>query len=290
MSYDFSLNFSETMFKRLWWQGYKGRFVAFRWATQTSIDSYNTSEWLAWKYGKSLRNYVENYLKREMPNYPINIAAHSMGNIVTGSALARGMTVNTYMLMQAAIPSGCYNDTVNNYLPFTEAEQERHATPDTTADNGYRMYLSSYAANVGKIVSFFNVNDFALAKGSTFPIGNTNWEQNEIAWKPDRPFVGKEYDYYPATHQSVLLQSPEVGTIIRTVDDPDEVKAFVARPRSKALGAEPNSAIVFGEAGAVDLHLLCGFDSDETDHSGQFNRGIQALHPFYQRMLDELAQ
>jgi hypothetical protein len=28
-----SENFSETMFKRLWWQGYKGRFAALRWPT-----------------------------------------------------------------------------------------------------------------------------------------------------------------------------------------------------------------------------------------------------------------
>ncbi len=92
MSYDDSISFSETFFKRLWWQGYKGRFAAFRWATQTSFDSYNTSEWLAWKYGKSLASYVENYLKNQLPGYTINVAAHSMGNIVTTSALKRGMS------------------------------------------------------------------------------------------------------------------------------------------------------------------------------------------------------
>src|SRR5205807_1346903 len=105
----------ETMFKRLWWQGYNGRFVAFRWATQTSATSYNTSEWFAWKYGKSLLNYVDNYLKHQMPDYTMSIAAHSMGNVVVGSALKRGLSIDEYILMEAAIPSGCYNDSVNNY-------------------------------------------------------------------------------------------------------------------------------------------------------------------------------
>ena len=120
-------------------------------------------------------------LKHEMPDYIMNIAAHSMGNVVTGSALKRGMTLNTYILMEAAIPSGCYDDSVNNYLPFLTAEQTRHLTPDSITDNGYRLFLSSYTANVGKFVSFFNVNDYALATGATFPVG-----KHELGAKPDR--------------------------------------------------------------------------------------------------------
>ena len=91
MAYEDSISFSETMFKRLWWQGYNGRFAAFRWATQTSATSYNTSEWFAWKYGKSLLNYVDNDLKHQMPDYTMSIAAHSMGNVVIASALKRGL-------------------------------------------------------------------------------------------------------------------------------------------------------------------------------------------------------
>jgi len=279
------------MFKRLWWQGYKGRFAAFRWATQTSVDSYNTSEWLAWKYGKSLANYVENFLKHEMPDYIMNIAAHSMGNVVTGSALKRGMTVNTYILMEAAIPSGCYDDSVNNYLPFLTAEQTRHLTPDSITDNGYRLFLSSYTANVGKFVSFFNVNDYALATGATFPVGNTNWEQNQIDYKPNR-FSNVTLDYYdffpnaPQGNRSIFFFN---GTDARTVTEPYETMAFVARPRSKAAGAEPHSALIFGTIGsAIDLHALCGLDSDRPDHSGQFNRRIQELGPFYDRMIIDL--
>src|SRR5438105_9645894 len=152
MAYEDSISFSETMFKRLWWQGYNGRFAAFRWATQTSTTSYNTSEWLAWKYGKSLLNYVDNYLKHQMPDYTMSIAAHSMGNVVTASALKRGLLIDKYVLMQAAIPAGCYNDSVNDFQDFLVAEQNRHATPDDAADRGYRLFLASAVGNVGKFV------------------------------------------------------------------------------------------------------------------------------------------
>lgn len=81
MPYDDYISFSETMFKRLWHQGYKGRFCAFRWATLTSVITYNTSEYRAWKYGQSLKNYMAS-----LPgNYVRHVAAHSMGNVVVGS-------------------------------------------------------------------------------------------------------------------------------------------------------------------------------------------------------------
>ena len=242
MTYDDSISFSETMFKRLWWQGYKGRFAAFRWATQTSFDSYNTSEWLAWKYGKSLANYVENFLKHEMPDYIMNIAAHSMGNVVTGSALKRGMTLNTYMLMEAAIPSGCFSDTVNNFADFATAEQNNHVTPDTGADNGYRLFLSSAATNVGKLVSFFNTVDFALQTGTTpLPLQGlgwpfqTNWVQNEIDYKPNHfsNVTLDYYDFFPNASQGERSVFFFNGTNARTVIDAHETMAFVARPRSR---------------------------------------------------------
>ena len=158
-------------------------------------------------------------------------------------------------------------------------------------DNGYRLLLSSFTTNVGKFVSFFNVNDFALATGTTFPVGNTNWEQNQIDYKPNH-FSNVTLDYYdffpsaPAGSRSVFFFN---GTDVRVVIDPHETMAFVARARSKAAGAEPNDA--FASLGSsVNLRSLCGFDSDQPDHSGQFERRIQQLDPFYQRIINELDQ
>jgi probable HAF family extracellular repeat protein len=300
MSYDDSINFSETMFKRLWWQGYKGRFAAFRWATQTSTTSYNTSEWLAWKYGKSLANYVENYIKRGVPNYTVSVAAHSMGNIVTGSALKRGMTLNTYMLMQAAVPSGCYNDSVNNYNKFLNAEAT-NPTPDSQAQKGYRLFLQSVVENVGKLVSFFNIDDYALATGTTPVLGwpyPTNWEKNEVDYKPNRfneaDSLSGDYIFSPSKpvgDQISLNWNRDLSgryLLSRPVIDIQESMAFAARPRSKAAGAELHNATVFGSV--LNLESSCNFGADFSDHGGQFMRPIQDLNSFYTRIAEELKQ
>ena len=298
MAYEDSISFSETMFKRLWWQGYNGRFAAFRWATQTSGISYNTSEWLAWKYGKSLLNYVDNYLKNQMPDYTMSIAAHSMGNVVVGSALKRGLTIDEYILMEAAIPSGCYNDSVNNYSRFLNAEAT-NPTPDTEGELGYRLYIQPVLGNVGKIISFFNIDDYALATGTTAFLGwpfETNWEKNHVDFKPNRlTSQNSTYgDYLFSANQptgsqvSVGWNQDITGTYLssRPVSDIHESMAFVARPRSKAGGTETHNASVFGSA--VNLQALSGFGGNSEDHSGQFNRRVQQLGSFYQRVFQEL--
>ena len=291
-SMDFSnyVSFSETMFKRLWHQGFKGRFCAFRWATLTSLDSYNTSEYRAWKYGKSLKSYVES-----LPgDYVKSVAAHSMGNVVASSALQRGMSVNRYFLMEAALPGGCYSDSVNTYTLFAAAEQRRH-TPDTVADLGYRLYLQVIYSNVVKVVNFFNQFDFALTTGRYPVVGNTNWEQNQISYKPDANAVlhGNKvyaYDSGPPNNPNLIGHRCFLRRILqpffqRQVTDIHESMSYVARPRSKAIGAEPNSASVFPNS--INLGAY-GFGNTQEDHSGQFNRCIQEVADFYKVMCDEI--
>lgn len=292
MSYNDYISFSETMFKRMWHQGFKGRFCAFRWATLTSVTSYNTSEYRAWKYGKSLKSYVES-----LPgNYVKNVAAHSMGNVVMGSALQRGMSVNCYFLMQAAIPGGCYNNAVNNYSVFISKEQTS-PTPDTVADLGYRLYLQTGYANVTKAVNFYNQLDFALATGSYPIIGSTNWEENQISYKPDANAIlqGNKvyaYDSGPPNNPFPIGQRCFLKGVVppfsqRSVTDIHESMACVARPRSKAIGAEPNSANVIQDS--INLASY-SFDGTQGDHSGQFNRRIQQLSNFYQKIFSEINQ
>ena len=284
---DEGVNFSETMFKRLWWQGYNGRFVSFLWPTLTGVSSFNTSEWIAWKTGKCLQNYVQNYLQHEMPFYPINVGAHSMGNVVVGSALKRGMRVNTYIPMEAALPSGCYVDSVNNYPPFLAAESQK-ATPDGS-DNGYRLSLAAAAGQFNRLVSFFNIDDFALATGTSFYILNTNWEQNQLSYKPNR-FSNGFYDFVPTAPEGQRSVFYFGDFNDRLVLDPHETMSFVARSRSKAFGAETHSASLVNQLGgvAVNLETLSGFGGARDDHSGQFNRPIQQLDSFYSRLLMEL--
>jgi pimeloyl-ACP methyl ester carboxylesterase len=205
MSFGEYQNFSETMFKRLWWQGYRGRFCAFRWPTMTDLDSYNTSEHRAWKYGPALKAYVNS-----LPvGYIKNLAAHSMGNVVAGSALKAGLLLNNYALMQAAIPAGCYNSdvSINNYARFVNAEVN-DPTPDlANPDKGYRGHLTGVTGN---LINFYNINDFALVAGSYPIVGQVAWEQNQISYKPNA-FGNLYYDYDPARSFAERYQLWQAG-------------------------------------------------------------------------------
>lgn len=120
MSPDGSRNYAETMFKRLWHRGYKGRFAYFRWNTDWSdafdnvpvvgeaaeayFAAYNDSEYTGWNAGApTLKTFVQS-----LPYQNKNIAAHSMGNIVVSEAMRQGMQINNYALMQPAVPAACY--------------------------------------------------------------------------------------------------------------------------------------------------------------------------------------
>jgi hypothetical protein len=223
-----------------------------------------------------------------------------MGNVVTASALRRGMTINTYMLMEAAIPSGCYNDSANNYVRFINAE-ETNPTPDTGAQLGYRLFAETVIQNVTKLVSFFNVNDYALATGTTPFLGwpfETNWEKNQIDYKPNRFNQQNSLwgDYLFSAGKPIGLQvsvnwNPDItGTYLssRPVTDIHESMSFAARPRSRAMGTELHSASLFNNA--VNLETLCNFGAGQQDHSGQFNRSIQQVTNFYQRVFQEAKQ
>jgi len=117
MSPEGSRNFAETMFKRLWHRGFKGRFVNIRWNTNYSdafdnvpvvgaalegyLADYNGCERVAWQSGA----IVQAALDSLPAGYTRNLVAHSMGNIVAGSALLGGANANNYVLMQAAVPA-----------------------------------------------------------------------------------------------------------------------------------------------------------------------------------------
>ena len=296
MEYSEYLGFSETMFKRLWWQGFKGRFCAFRWATYTGFTTYNTSEFRAWKYGESLRRYGED-VKTRLGGYTFNLVAHSMGNVVVGSALNRGMTVDNYVLMQAAVPAGCYdtNASINSYAPFTNT-----VTPDWSGDRGYRGYLTNVTGNV---VNFFNTNDFALATGTLGGLTHlpylpflwwigVSWENNQALLKPDFftvNFTFVKYKYNPAAvmDQRGRLLIGSYGYTNHYVTDPQEMMAFVARPRSQAVGAKKSVSGKIG--GEVDLTGLFNFQGNRNEHSAEFNRSIQQLgepNGFYKTLYD----
>jgi hypothetical protein len=64
--------------------------------------------------------------------------------------------------------------------------------------------------------------------------------------------------------------------------------SFCARPRSKAVGAQPNVGGVILTSGQVDLTGAFHFLGNWDEHSAEFNWNIQRLGGFYALLLDRL--
>jgi hypothetical protein len=245
--------FAETAFKRLYWQGYHGRFGVFRWPTAfdfngTFIDAilqphnFDGSENQAWNSAAGLLNKLSG-LNAEYPGH-VYVLAHSMGNVVTGEALrlaaqqGLGQIVNTYVASQGAIPAHVYDATVTapylinyNYYAHYDPAPGAPKTP-----NIYGNRLTNNIAAVGSRISRYNVNDYAL---------------NADAWcfdqehKPDTYLTGI-YNYNGTTNDPAPWNnfywepfggSPVFLDIVNSLSSRYTVLAFAANPYSTALGA-----------------------------------------------------
>jgi len=293
--YRYATSVAETIFKRLYWEGYKGRIVSFRWETlQGPLDGglpaqYNLNEWLAWSWGKSLADFMAS---NELPSdYVKNLGSHSLGCTVVGAALKRGMVANNIVLMQGAIPAGCFdasggrNDplSVNGYDQMWVREIDNY-TPDFASEYGYRGYVTN--SGQATIYSFYNVNDYALFAG---PL--QVWEGNQELYKPDSlPDFNTAYKYsrdgaLPLEMRGQIY-TKITGFVLRYAALPYESMAFIARSRSKALGARQGVRGIIAENYNIGAGSLTNLGDERRDHSGEFERHIQQLHPFYQRLAD----
>jgi hypothetical protein len=280
MTYNEAIGWGDTMYKRLWHRGYKGRFATFRWPTYTSnvfdevpdwvqlggvrpavYDAwrakYNESEYRAWKSGNALKQFVSGLPYSNAKN----ICAHSMGNIVVSSALKQGMQVNNYILMQAAVPSCAYNVSQANQQEFVD-HAAGDPTPDGASDLGYRGFLSNVSGN---LVNFYNLEDDALE----------SWGLNNTVFKPHK-FISPTqfYGYDPSDPEGQRCNLVGLLTA-RQVYDPHESMAFVASSRTFPAGRESTGGSVDGN------HDLDSNYSFGNDHSAQWNRTIQEVQTFF---------
>jgi hypothetical protein len=262
--------FAETAYKRLFWQGYKGRFGVFEWPTTYGFDpdknklqpvydstNYDRGEWIAWRCAPSLRAQMAQ-LNQTYPEQ-VYVLAHSMGNVVIGEALrlqsqgGGGQIVNTYVASQAAIPAHCYDGTIGQDQPLWSNLQWTYNHPSIptgtwnygpVTPNIYRNWFGFNHTSVMRQVNFYNANDYALAPDV--------WEFNQITkpdWRdlPDQPW---NYFYSGDPEQPPIRTGfyksngdLEVSPTVLEVGDRSNVKnryeiiAFAAEARSKALGA-----------------------------------------------------
>ncbi len=228
--------FAETAYKRLYWQGYQGRFGMFGWPTAQNAVQFGASELQAWQSAPGLLSKLKNL----NTNYPghVYLAAHSLGNVVAGEALGlAGSTpvVNTYVAMQGAVSAHAYDPSTAAYNLGVYFD----GAPDCYAyywTNGAPCYFNG-SAGAGRYVDFFNTNDWALS----------------IAWltfQDAKPALNHGYSY-----------TAGVGTYYKNFGatelffpgDRYQLFANFIQSRSYALGMQPNVGGPFATARQVNL-------------------------------------
>jgi hypothetical protein len=197
----------------------------------------------------------------------------------------KSISVENLLLMEAALPAGCYDASsgINSYGRFITAEASE-PTPDYhDVTKGYRGFLSSIYGNVAnQVVNYHNSDDYALATGHYFGF-EANWEKNQIDYKPDGNLLTDWHYYYDPSRTDVNKRATQEFTFFagRFVTDSYEMKSFVARPRSKAVGALEGTSAAPNGVIDVNLEATYHFDGRDSDHSGQFKRRIQEVDDLY---------
>ncbi len=232
--------YAETMYKRLYWQGYAGRFGSFRWPTRYNFNDCNwfynqqhfdKSEFRAWASAAALRHLLINLKAKYTgdPNDPkglLRLTAHSMGAIVAGEALnVSTMLVHTYVPLHAAVVAHAYDETLpdaEGYNPINYQAPNLYANYWNTGGPAY--FNGAVGAN--SYINFVHPSDNALEK----------WRISQIL-KPDA-FLNYRDDKDTGKYYRSLLQ-------LSLPNDRYEIFSFIAEGRSRALGAQENVAAQF---------------------------------------------
>jgi len=278
MTYNESLQWADTSFKRLWQIGYKGRFYAFRWPTYHGENNgpnpadlykpggttYNPSEYRAWLSGAALANFV-NGLPNGNTRYLI---AHSMGNVVCGSALRNNMQVTRYAMCNSAMAAMAYDGTLKPDDPI-------YQTPDTDTDAGIRQTFglaNKFNPAGTEIINFSLPDDAALGQ----------WTLNTRLFKPQLFADLTSYNYNPTLIVARRLEY-ENWVSHRAVTSVSEAMAYVTQSRTRAAGARQDTG------GSVVSFVHLGDDAGGfgfgTEHSAEWVYSIQKTYPFWKEVL-----
>jgi hypothetical protein len=269
------LDDSDTVFKRLYWAGYQGKFGTVKWQCNPinfltfltlNIDDFNNSEIKAYKAASSLKNCLSG-LHTNFPNDRLNIFAHSQGNAVASEAIEQGAPFDNYILTQNALPANCYDVNATNDPVLVFAEYNA-ITPEWQPMGYHGVYTNLPNKN---IVNFYNSRDAVL----------NYWFDAQDDFKPS-------IDYsYNGTYSAYTN-----GSLAYIVTDSQESRSNVSRSRTLSIGAQGMES---GEtkqgimSSTVDLNAQFGFNGSTFDeHSAQWTRPIQTSYLYYKEILTDI--
>lgn len=241
---------AETIFKRFWWQGYKGQVGFFNWPcllknvemdflfALTDPNNFNNSEFLAWQSAESLSRLLREL--KVQNGKKLTMLAHSQGNVVAGEALSKydSSPIDTYIASQAALSSSFYDNhaTLEN-VPTTGFLKGRALPelidfdkrqfilktprifgqyPSGVEPDPYFSHADHTLENkVRKIYNFYNKDDWALRQDS--------WELNNVM----RPAYGMKFIHCDTNDQNGqydIFEQTECPT-----EDSQENERFINR-------------------------------------------------------------
>jgi hypothetical protein len=277
------INWSDTSYKRLWHQGFKGKFYSFRWATfsgdnngllpygldeQLEANSggnspvippggttYNASEYRAWLCGPTLALFVN-----QLPNAGNrSLFAHSMGNVISGAALRSGMLIDRYAMCNAAMAAMAYDpnpilrNVDNIYTPVTIPELRD--TPDSDPDPAIRAnYGLENKFNLPGKPEVFN---FGLPDDSALG----SWSANNLYFKPNNQYLYTENSIlqpFPLVYQATPVSS------FRSVTAVPEAMGYVTKSRTRTAGADLRTSGKIAAGNKIDMSSW----GTGTNHSG----------------------
>jgi hypothetical protein len=268
---------SDTVFKRLYWAGYHGKFISVHWPCKmldSDIATFNISESEAYTASASMAVYL-GQLRARYPNHRLHLLVHSQGNAVVSEAIRNGAPFDTYILTQAAIPASAYDINAPLDADLVAAEVPPNFTTPDWQPMGYHGIYTNFPGQSGKIVSYFNPVDFALATGRFLGL-NENWKINQERYKPS-----PGYSYDGTNGWNTPIGYPQYR-----VDDSRESRSMIARSRTMAVGALAGVSGVIRNT--VNLQTQFGFGSALDEHSGQWMRPIQTSLPYYIQVLQSI--
>ena len=315
--------FAETAYKRLYWQGYRGRFGIFEWPTTyhdhdfSAATDYDVGEYTAWLSATPLKNLLISLHDSQHYGPNVYVVAHSMGNVVTGEALrlaattGAGQVVNTYVASQAAVPGQCYDPAVTDANPLGFGLLGIYGP---TTPNIYDNWFATNSGGVGIKANLYNANDFALndhhwqldqdTKPDAVAGLSTGTAPNDIG--PPYGYTGSasaapvQTGFYKTTYGpdpnnngshvmtgtlSLSLEDRNSAGAVTSLHDRYEITAFAAEPRSLALGA------VSGVRGMAAQNLQSVWPLDPFNPSQEPSSNYSS-HPWHsaQFRFDNMAQ
>ncbi|MBX3732366.1 MAG: hypothetical protein KF791_07195, partial [Verrucomicrobiae bacterium] len=218
--------------------------------------------------------------------------------MVVASALRQGIQPSRTLYFQSATPAGMFDLNPNldqqELLRAEALAPTQLKTPDPYFPHGgYRGFLIGAS---GEAINYYNSFDFALQTGSfAFNTIDANWIKNQTL-KPHLPDgnFGRGYLWIKVMPTSSLFQGylgirASAIKLLRPVTDPHETLAFIARSRTRALGAEPATRGPFSQSTQINLEQF-SFDRTRSDHSGQFTKTFQETMVFFRGVAVKLEE